>query len=59
MGEKKAPETPLTPNSPREERVVKRFKETIAHHLELREDKTTEQFMEDFALDLWRITRGK
>lgn len=60
MAKEESPaEVPLTPNSPREQRMVERFKKTIARHLELRDDKTTEDFMEDFALDLWRITRGR
>lgn len=48
---------PLMPNSPAGKQMVSRFKRTVAQHMEDRDEKTTDQFLEELCLDLWRATR--
>lgn len=47
----------LYPNSPRGREMVEAFKQTIATHMADMEGKTTDEFLNPLALDLWRATR--
>lgn len=55
--EPKTPSAPLYPMAPREQDLVRAFKKTVAQHAENRGEKTTEEFLDKLALDLWRLTR--
>lgn len=52
-----APPLPLMPMAPRQREMVESFKKTIIQHVENRGEKVTEEFLDDLALDLWRLTR--
>lgn len=47
----------LEPNSPRQKAMVLAFKKIIAAHLQELEGKTTESFLDDLSLELWKATR--
>ncbi len=47
----------LTPNSPRQKELIHSFKKIIAAHLQEIEGKTTEDFLEDLSLELWKTVR--
>lgn len=47
----------LEPNSPRQKAMIFAFKKIIAAHLQELEGKTTESFLDDLSLELWKATR--
>lgn len=47
----------LVPNSPRQKDLLQSFKKIIAAHLQEVEGKTTEDFLEDLSLELWKAIR--
>ncbi|KKM76512.1 hypothetical protein LCGC14_1379280 [marine sediment metagenome] len=47
----------LEPNSPRQKAMTLAFKKIIAAHLQELEGKTTESFLDDLSLELWKATR--
>lgn len=55
--ESSSPSDNLTPNSPRAQRLMDRFKKIIVQHMGEVGNKTTAEFVDDFALELWQETR--
>lgn len=52
------PQSNKLPMAPRQREMVDSFKKIIARHLQDVENKTTGEFLEVLALDLWRVTRS-
>lgn len=51
------PQSDRLPMAPRQRELVNSFKKIIAQHLQEVEGKTTGEFLEVLALELWRETR--
>lgn len=51
------PQSNNLPMAPRQREIVDSFKKIIAQHLQDVGEKTTQEFLELVALDLWRETR--
>lgn len=51
------PQSDSLPMAPRQRELVNSFKKIIAQHLQEVEGKTTGEFLEVLALELWRETR--